>query len=306
MNDTENDAYEMSVPDWVLVRHASTLLNKLMQAPWVRPAEHVTIAKLQHAFSRLPAVSDLDFINLTLSSPRKSFGEIETYHSWEIECDSGTLTLRSGGHFYRQSTGGDSFTAMTWSISPGDESDYSDYLESLWMVPDAAAFPESVQRIDLSDGGYSLTLTDDANTLLEEIYDEDEDEDESGGINQTDEDDDDAEEDNGEEDADEAGKPIELLPVDEEEQELVKFINLQQVEAHEPDFAHGAETCDQCSCDLNQRGFYVDGRLRGDLMWANLCIPCFKRCGEGVGWGKGQLYARQSNGDWRLVAGFAP
>ncbi|MCX6854117.1 MAG: hypothetical protein NTV80_04335, partial [Verrucomicrobia bacterium] len=165
----DNEPYTMNVQDWVLVRHASHLLNKLMLAPWVRPAERVTIAKLQHALARLPRVSDLEWINLTLSSPRKLFGEIETYHSWDIECDSGTLTLRSGGHFYRPSTGGDSFTTMTWSISPGYESDYSDYLESLWIVPDAAAFPESIQRIDLSDVGYSLTLTDDANTLLDEL-----------------------------------------------------------------------------------------------------------------------------------------
>jgi|JI6StandDraft_1071083.scaffolds.fasta_scaffold107598_2 hypothetical protein len=302
---TDEEPYNMNAQDVALVRHASDLLNKLLQAPWVRPAERVTIAKLQHALSRLPAVSDLEFINLTLSSPRKLFGEIETYHSWEIECDSGTLTLRSGGHFYRPSTGGDSFTAMTWSISPGDESDYSDYLESLWMVPDAAAFPESVQRIDLSDGGYSLTLTDEANTLLEELDDEEDAEDESSEIQETDEDDD-AEEENGEEGADEASQPIELMPVDDEEREVMKSINLEQAAAKKPDFAYGAETCDQCGCELNQRGFYVDGSLRGDLMWANMCIPCFKRCGEGVGWGRGQLYARQPNGDWRLVAGFAP
>jgi hypothetical protein len=251
----DDEPYTMNVQDWVLARHASNLLNKLMLASWVRPAERVTIAKLQHALSRLPAVSDLDFINLTLSSPTKSFGEIETHHSWEIECDSGTLTLRSGGYFYRPSTGGDSFTAMTWSISPGCESDYADFLESLWMVPDAAAFPESVQRIDPSDVGYSLMLTDEANTLLEDLDDEEDDEDESCESQESDEDDDDSDEENGEDNAAETTPPIELMPVDEEERELIKFINLQQLGSSEPCFAYGAESCDQCGCDLNQRGF---------------------------------------------------
>jgi len=37
-----------------------------------------------------------------------------------------------------------------------------------------------------------------------------------------------------------------------------------------------------------------------------MCVPCFLRKGDGVEWGTGQLYARQPNGDWRLVAGFNP
>lgn len=304
----DGDPYTMNVQDWVLARHASDLLNKLMQAPWVRPAERVTIAKLQHALLRLPRISDLEWINLTLSSPRKSFGEIETYHWWEIEHDSGTFTLRSGGHFHRPSTGGDSFTAMTWSISSGEESDYADFLDDLWMVPDAASFQESVQRLDLSGSGYSLMLTDEANTCLGEMGDEDEDEDDDEDDNGTTEDEESEGDVEGSEDADmkNNGGPFQLLPVDEDERDLLKFINHDEVAAQEADYAHGAETCDQCDCDLNARGFYVDGRLCGEMMWANLCIPCFKRCGEGVGWGSGQLYARQSNGNWRLVAGFQP
>jgi hypothetical protein len=37
-----------------------------------------------------------------------------------------------------------------------------------------------------------------------------------------------------------------------------------------------------------------------------MCVDCFNDRGVGIGFGKGQLYARQPNGDWRLVAGFQP
>ena len=39
-------------------------------------------------------------------------------------------------------------------------------------------------------------------------------------------------------------------------------------------------------------------------MWANRCAACFDSKGAGIGWTQGQRYARQPNGDWRMVAGF--
>ena len=35
-----------------------------------------------------------------------------------------------------------------------------------------------------------------------------------------------------------------------------------------------------------------------------MCAKCFERNGDELGWGKGQLYARQTDGMWRLVFGF--
>ena len=37
---------------------------------------------------------------------------------------------------------------------------------------------------------------------------------------------------------------------------------------------------------------------------ANMCASCFELKGSGIGWGRGQLYAKQADGTWRLVAGF--
>jgi hypothetical protein len=64
------------------------------------------------------------------------------------------LRLRAGGYFYRQITGGDSFTCMQWTAEPGQESDYSDYLGNLGIVDDAQPFDHEVEGIDLSQAGY--------------------------------------------------------------------------------------------------------------------------------------------------------
>lgn len=291
------DSYVMNDEDWVLIRSASDLLKMLTQASWVSAAERVTIAKLQHVLAKLPHTTELDYINLSLSGPQKFFGDIKVFDWWEIDFSDGELRIQNGGYFHRPSSGGDTFTTTSWFISPDNESDYDDFLHSLKIVPDVAAFPDSVERIDLSAGGYSLTLTDETNTLLEEMEEE---EDEEA------EDDDSDEEEETEDDSENELEPFELLPVDDDERELAKLVFPDEVAAHEAEYGYGAKTCGLCDCALSKRGFYVDGKLRGQAMWANFCIPCLRRNGEGIGWGMGQLYARQSNGNWRLVAGFAP
>lgn len=294
---TTQNSYVMNDNDWTLIRGASNLLSKLTEAPWVRPAERVTIFKLQHVLSKLPHTTELDFINLSLSGPQKFFGDIKVFDWWEIEFGDGELRISNGGYFHRPSSGGDTFTSTHWFLSPDNESDYDDFLHSLKIVPDAAAFPDSVERIDLSAGGYSLTLTDETNTLLEEMEEE---EDEEA------EDDDSDEEEETEDDSENELEPFELLPVDDDERELAKLVSQDEVAANAPAYAEDIEHCDLCKRDLRNRGFYVDGKLQGQILWADMCVHCFKQHGEGIGWGVGQIHARQSNGDWRLVAGFAP
>jgi hypothetical protein len=51
---------------------------------------------------------------------------------------------------------------------------------------------------------------------------------------------------------------------------------------------------------------FVDGKLRGEANWVNMCAACFLQKGEGIGWGVGQLYARQADERWRLLRGFPP
>lgn len=64
------------------------------------------------------------------------------------------------------------------------------------------------------------------------------------------------------------------------------------------------DSCGVCGGDLGRRGLVVDGRLRGELIWAYPCASCFPAQGEGLGPGDAQLYARQPDGRWRMVAGW--
>jgi putative AlgH/UPF0301 family transcriptional regulator len=37
-----------------------------------------------------------------------------------------------------------------------------------------------------------------------------------------------------------------------------------------------------------------------------MCAECFLKMGEGIGWGKGQLYTQLEKGDWLMTAGCRP
>ncbi len=97
-----------------------------------------------------------------------------------------------------------------------------------------------------------------------------------------------------------------VRPVDDDEKTIACSIDSGEVNGRESNYASEVEECGACQCDLTTRGLAVDGALKGRSMWGYFCIPCFLRECEGIGWGKGQLYAKQPSGEWRLVAGFPP
>lgn len=58
--------------------------------------------------------------------------------------------------------------------------------------------------------------------------------------------------------------------------------------------------CDICKTPITNA--FVDGKtILGP--WANMCIPCSKSYGLGLGTGVGQLYQKQQNGEFVKVAG---
>lgn len=65
------------------------------------------------------------------------------------------------------------------------------------------------------------------------------------------------------------------------------------------------EDCDICSIPLAREAFFSDGRLHGNPAWANMCADCSVYHGEGIGWGTGQLYRKESDGRWLTVAGLS-
>lgn len=154
-----------------LLEAASILLKKVAAAEVVRPAQLaqlVSVAKVMHALSRLPrATPGLD-VTVSVIGPLREFDEIETWHYWDIGIEEERLFLSSGGHFYQPSTGGDSFTVMSWSASPSEEAEYHDQREALWMVPDVKTFEEGVLEIEFTSGAYRIEVTDANNDLLQD------------------------------------------------------------------------------------------------------------------------------------------
>ncbi|MFV0516765.1 MAG: endonuclease NucS domain-containing protein [Aminipila sp.] len=61
--------------------------------------------------------------------------------------------------------------------------------------------------------------------------------------------------------------------------------------------------CELCGCLLSDEKYMVDGKVKNSFGWAIMCPDCAAFCGEGVGWGTGQLYLRDDSG-WLLVGGF--
>ena len=168
----EPDAYVLGPHDEEIVAAAVLLLEKVIRSPLTKPAQIVSVAKVLHVFRRLPRVSTGITVSVGLIGPRRRFDDHEIFHCWDVNVEELALEVTSTGHFHRASTGGDSFTIMTWNASPGWDPDFSDYLAHQWMVDDAKPFGQEVQDINLSEPGYSLELTDDQNQLLEEGDDE--------------------------------------------------------------------------------------------------------------------------------------
>lgn len=294
-----SERYQFDANDHELLRAASDLLKKAATATTTAPAQVVSIAKLQHVLSVLPRVTNGVEVSVSVSSPRRKFGEIETWHWWEVAAEDGRLAISAGGHFYQPRTGGDTFSTMSWAAVPEEPAELDDYRETLWMVPDVRSFPEGVASIDFASGGYSTEVTDSDNPLLEgEEESEDEDTDDDADEDSEDEVDEESEA------VKDTPRPWSITPVDAIEERLASIVDPAQVEAHEPAQVNSVQNCDFCGCVLEQRGLFVKGRVKGDLMWGSMCAPCFRSCGEGIGWDNGRLYARQADGKWRMVAGW--
>jgi hypothetical protein len=267
-----SETYLLRGRDRSVVAAAIQLLEKVVRASFTRPAELVSVAKALHLLKRLPQVTDGEVaLRVSLNGPRRWFGEREIWHWWNVEINSLLIEIYSGGHFYRQSTGGDSFTCFQWDAEPGEEPNYANYLDQLHMVDDARPFHLEVAALDLGEPGFSLEVEDQDNPFLEEMTASDASDDSSGSP-----------ENEVDDSATEAEKALAGLADEEQGRRL------------EMTYSGEPERCGSCGNGLTERQFFVDGRLRGSLMWACLCAECFGEQGEGIRWGDGQLYKRQA------------
>lgn len=294
--------YQPTEGDYEMVAAARLLLEKVTLGKLARPAELVTVAKLMHALDRFPEPIGGVAATITITGPRRRHGDVEIYHWWRVSLQYAELVIESGGYYYRPPTGGDSFTTVHWVSQPGELTSREDYLQELWMVPGILPFERAVRALDVGANGVQLDAEDADNPLLADESDDDDEE-------------------YDEPDEDEAEAPIEeattlnphddsqsnapaIDPVDEAERELAGRAERAIAAHREAEYAYGAERCDMCRRSFETCGLFVDGATSTGA-WANMCATCFQREGTGLGWGRGQLYARQRNGDWRLVGGIA-
>lgn len=158
--------YQFVPRDAELIWSANLLLHKVMGSGKIRPAQMITVAKLQHVLSVLPRITQGVTASVSVSCPRRRFEEIETYHWWDFGIEDGRLSITSGGHFYDPKSGGDTFTTMDWTAVPEEPTELNDYRDTLWMVPDVSSYSEGVKSIDFTSGEYSIEICDDDNPLL--------------------------------------------------------------------------------------------------------------------------------------------
>lgn len=152
-------AYIFDDTDREMIKLGMHLLAKIWQSELLAENEKSIVASIGSLLNDMPdCVHDYFNASLTLTGPRRNFGENEIYHYWTIESQDGVIQINSGGHFYRKSTGGDSFTSFIWRASPGSTTDCRDFSSELRIVDDAQPFGTEVLEIDLTEPGYSLRV----------------------------------------------------------------------------------------------------------------------------------------------------
>ena len=164
----ETVTFVLSQKDREIIASAKSLLRRIVQTYAVTPRQLAGVNKVLDAVHQLPHVTDNISFSIHLSGPRRRFGEHEIWHWWEVRVDEEGVKITSGGYFYRQSTGGDSFTCLQWSAQPGSESDYVDDWHHHRIVDDAMPFEQEIAQIDLSEGGYSLDVMEDGESINDE------------------------------------------------------------------------------------------------------------------------------------------
>lgn len=264
--------------DWHIINAANHLLWKVVKSSQVKPVHLVGLGKALYTLKRLPKVTEGVSVLVEVYSPRKWYDNREIWRHWTVEICGDEIHINSGGHHYTKEVGGDSFTTFQWFAKPGYEAVYDDYSADLWMIPELSDFASEVEKLALSDKAFTFSITDD-----------------SGDIDMAEE---------GEED-DDVYEEVEIA-ADSYDQELesisdIKKANLKQIYNYD-----NPEQCDLCSRSLENERFFVDGARRDSLQWANMCTECFSQQGQGIAWGKGQLYMRQEDDRWLMTAGFPP
>lgn len=173
----EAEGYLFDEADEAVLATTKLLVTKVLGSHLPSDAEREVVFTIANALASLPdVVSNLN-ISFTLTGPRRKFGDHEIYHFWTVEFVEDQIEIASGGHFYRPSTGGDTFTSFRWGAYPGFETECHEYSSSLRIVDDAKPFASEIHDLDLSERGYSVTAMIDGEDVGDENDDEEEEDD---------------------------------------------------------------------------------------------------------------------------------
>ena len=96
--------------------------------------------------------------------------------------------------------------------------------------------------------------------------------------------------------------------VEETKSNFDSLIDRERAEKEQEFCREEVKQCDQCGNSLLKQKYLIDGAIKpgGLSPWSYMCETCFPFKGAGIGWGIGQLYEKTNDGQWLLVAGFAP
>jgi len=101
-------------------------------------------------------------------------------------------------------------------------------------------------------------------------------------------------------------EPSLASPCSRSEQALESYVDFDTACSENVKVLEAPGNCDLCNVPFEERKFWIDAKLKNRLLWGNMCSDCFLRRGEGIAWGKGQLFARMLSSEWLMVAGFTP
>ncbi len=164
-DDTEEDVdanrYRLNGQDKRIIEATKQLLWKIVRSSLVAPRDLIGLGRILAALERLPEPTTAGQARMLLIGPDRWYGEHRIRHSWEVEVGLDEISIMSGGYFFRESTGGDSFTCLQWSASPRSKRDYADHWKRHHLVDDARPYETEIACIELTSGGYSLTVDSD-------------------------------------------------------------------------------------------------------------------------------------------------
>lgn len=300
--------YGLDEPDHAFVAHIHRVLLAAFQLPRTSWAKRASIASLLHVLERMPRPSSVGHVRVEFVGPKVSYGEVRIYFHFTVEIEDEVLRCQLGGHFYRPSTGGDSFTVFFWQAAPGGYAELSDFRSSLGVVAQYVEPLGVLNDMPKEISRYALSIEDQANPMLDDeaadLAEEDE-EDQEETDDQTDETEDTPGTDDNEsaEEDEDIGGPVTISAVTQADTELLNRLGAAYLNGRNLGSAYGIEACDACDVELSTVGLFVDGNSPRSG-WGNYCAACCLAHGVGLGRGQGQLYARQPDGSWKGIAGF--